>query len=304
VGLVSYVSCRGDLSNKYIISNNYISNIEENMSKIDWKMVDTTSLASQLVYMKGSKGEVKHKQIINWKNFPEALMFNIDDAQGFVARLDDTTVIISFRGTEPRIASDIIADLKTWQVDSETIGDVHSGFKQELDKLYPDVSKWVFGKNVSKKRDTIILTGHSLGAAMASICATRLNTEGYRVKLYTYGSPRVGDSDWATLFESDLDSELDHKCHACGQDTNKIEHYRFHNNQDLIPAIPPLGTFTHVGKLYYVNYTGEILTNTTFISRLIDRFKSMFRAIRKLERFDSMYDHNIKQYRRRVCKHV
>jgi len=274
------------------------------MSKIDWKMVDKTSLASDLVYMKGSKKEVKHKEIINWKSFPDALMLNIDEAQGFVSRLDDTHVIISFRGTEPKVASDIIADLKTWQVDSETIGEVHSGFKQELDKLWPDVSKWVFGRNVSKKRDTIILTGHSLGAAMASICATRLNSEGYKVVLYTYGSPRVGDSNWATLFESDLDAEFDHKCHACGQDTNKIEHYRFQNNQDLIPAIPPAGVFTHVGKLYYVDYEGKILTNTTFISRLIDRFRSMFRAIMKLERFDSMYDHNIKQYRKRVCKHV
>lgn len=274
------------------------------MSKIDWKIVDTTCLASQLVYMRGSKVDAKHKQIMNWRSFPNAMMLNKDEAQGFVARLDNTHVIISFRGTEPKVASDIIADLKVWQVDSETIGEVHSGFKQELDKLWPDVSNWVFGKSVSKKRDTIILTGHSLGAAMASICATRLNSEGYRVVLYTYGSPRVGDSDWATLFESELDTELDHKCHACGQDTNKIEHYRFQNNQDIICSFPPLGTFTHVGKLYYIDYIGKILTNTTFISRLIDRFRSMFKAIIKLERFDSMYDHNIKQYRKRVCKYV
>ena len=72
------------------------------------------------------------------------------------------------------------------------------------------------------------------------------------------------------------------------------------NNQDIICSIPPAVGFTHVGRLHYVDYRGKILTNTTFWMRLVDRIKSMSKAISKFERFDSIYDHNIKQYTRRI----
>jgi predicted lipase len=51
------------------------------------------------------------------------------------------------------------------------------------------------------------LTGHSLGAATATIAAVELVLKGYAVYLYNYGSPRVGNqyfSDYvASLFTGD-----------------------------------------------------------------------------------------------------
>ena len=53
----------------------------------------------------------------------------------------------------------------------------------------------------------IVVTGHSLGGAMATLCAARLgNSEeikklGALVSLISFGQPRVGDANFKTLFE-------------------------------------------------------------------------------------------------------
>ena len=49
----------------------------------------------------------------------------------------------------------------------------------------------------------LIITGHSLGGAMATICAKRLSEEYENVHcLYTYGSPRVGGRKFVKSFLS------------------------------------------------------------------------------------------------------
>lgn len=66
----------------------------------------------------------------------------------------------------------------------------------------------------------LYVTGHSLGGAMATICASRLSAQGMNVEgLYTYGSPRVGDGE----FVANL----------------KVNHFRFVNNNDAVPKVPP-----------------------------------------------------------------
>jgi triacylglycerol lipase len=43
------------------------------------------------------------------------------------------------------------------------------------------------------------VTGHSLGAALATLAAADFAKEGYQPVVYTMGSPRVGDRDWVKL---------------------------------------------------------------------------------------------------------
>ena len=49
--------------------------------------------------------------------------------------------MLAFRGTEPTSFGDILADIKAWPADSETQGNVHAGFKGEVDKLWPSITK-------------------------------------------------------------------------------------------------------------------------------------------------------------------
>lgn len=51
------------------------------------------------------------------------------------------------------------------------------------------------------------IIGHSMGSAMASICALDLKfTLGLKdVRVYTFGSPRVGNSVFATFFDDNVE---------------------------------------------------------------------------------------------------
>ena len=171
-----------------------------------------------------------------------------------------------------------IADIKAWPSESDTVGNVHSGFKGELDKIYPDISKWLKNKNKN-----LVITGHSLGAAMATLFASRQETKGYDVKLYTFGSPRVGNDEWAEQFAN-------------------IEAYRFVNNNDIVCTVPPFGYYTHVGELHYMSYTGKIMLGTTWYQRLHDKLRGRVRAWSKRQFFSGIYDHLGMRYIKKIKK--
>ena len=92
--------------------------------------------------------------------------------------------VIAFRGTEPKQFSDIAADLKAWKSKSKTEGKVHDGFYDEVNKVWSKITPLL------SKSKPLFITGHSLGGAMATIAASRL--EDQTECLYTFGSPRVG----------------------------------------------------------------------------------------------------------------
>jgi len=76
----------------------------------------------------------------------------------------------------------------------------------------------------------LYITGHSLGGAMATICASRMVARGIVVSgLYTFGSPRVGDAEFVAHLGT--------------------THFRFVNNNDIVTKAPPLMCgFRHHGQ--------------------------------------------------------
>ncbi len=251
----------------------------KNKAKINWKRAEFCSTLSSAVYFHGEALERKLKE--HRPTQYGILEFDNDGAEGCAFRYDRETVYVAFRGTEPTELSDILADIKAWPTESDTEGSVHAGFKGHLDKIYEDVHKYVYGRAVSKKRDTLVITGHSLGAAMATIFASRIRQSGYKVELYTYGSPRVGTTSWADQFKD-------------------IPSFRFVNNNDIVCQVPPFGLYHHVGQLHYMDYAGKILTDSTYWQRTWDKLRSTARAWSKLQLFDSLYDHEIPKYREKI----
>jgi len=73
---------------------------------------------------------------------------------------------------------------------------------------------------------SILFTGHSLGSALTTLAAVDAKLEGIlegrNVKVYAFGSPRVGNGDFAELYNSLLP-----------------EHYRIIHYKDLSTKIPP-----------------------------------------------------------------
>ena len=197
-------------------------------NNIDWMFAEVCANVCEYAYEDIATVE-KYLKEQNFK-FKKIKYFEVENAQGYGISFP-TYTMLAFRGTEPGSFKDILADIKAWPADSETEGNVHAGFKGEVDKLWPSITKWIKNKD-----DKFIITGHSLGAAMATIVTSRLVELGYKnVVLYTYGSPRVGDREWGKQFDN-------------------IEAYRFVNNNDIVCQVPPFGYYSHVGKLHYMTY--------------------------------------------------
>ena len=119
--------------------------------------------------------------------FPWAKLISKDGAEVLVAK-DRNDMWFAFRGTEPSKLNDVMADLKVVKNTAMAGGKVHGGFKQEVDDVWMDILEELEHNDQLKVRKDVYMTGHSLGAAMATISSTRYVPE----ELFTFGSPRVG----------------------------------------------------------------------------------------------------------------
>jgi triacylglycerol lipase len=204
--------------------------------------------------------------------FPEIRFYDRDGAQAYIFANDDDAVV-TCRGTEPHDWNDVRADLDLGTAVAESVGWVHRGFKREVDDLWPRLEQAL----VSNTR-TLWFTGHSLGGAMAAICAGRCRLSYIRSNpraLYTFGSPRIGSRRYVNYVQ--------------------MEAYRWVNNNDVVPRVPPawLG-FRHKGQEVYLNAYGKIRRITGW-QRVKDRWRGFVRGLRE-RRLDHFADHSIGQY--------
>lgn len=131
--------------------------------------------------------------------------------QGYLAG-NDQFAILAFRGTEADDPVDVIDDadlVPVPELDYRPDGVApdfalalpafaHQGFKRALNRVWEGVRQCVTDYRRSHPGAEICFTGHSLGAALAVLSASRLADE--KVSLYTFGCPRVGNQqlcDWA-----------------------------------------------------------------------------------------------------------
>ena len=245
-----------------------------NTKEVDWAVTELcANLCNEAYYDK-----VKMIAYLKENNikYSSVKFFTNDSAQGYGIVMSDR-IVIALRGTEPTQAKDMLADIKTWPSESDTVGKVHAGFKAEIDKLYPAITKWLKPKGNKK----LIITGHSLGAAMATILASRLKPTSPDLVLYTFGCPRTGNKEWGVQFAN-------------------IEAYRFVNNNDIIPQVPMLGYYRHVGELNYITYDFKILTDLTWWQRFVDKVKGKLKAWSKFQWFDGIYDHLSSNYIKKI----
>ena len=234
----------------------------------------------RLIFAKFSKyaylNLVEARAAAKTEGFKNTEFVDIDGAQAYIF-YNKTDLIIACRGTQPGEMNDIYADLQVFQADSVTGNKIHQGFKEEVDKIYEKVESIVSRRGLAKK---IWCCGHSLGGAMATILAQRLEFKGgYDVDtLYTYGSPRAG----GPKFRAWCDKHLNHQ--------------RFVNNNDVVPCVPTFFRWRHSGKCHYIKSTGEVTNLGRWSSeRIRDKGWSLLKTIFK-GRFDLVSDHNIDDY--------
>src|SRR5262245_45807755 len=102
--------------------------------------------------------------------FPEAELVDNDGSQAYRFR-NEHDVVLACRGTQPTEWNDIQADANAVMAVVGTIGNVHSGFNREVDDLWP-----LLEDLLKENTQPVWFCGHSLGGAMATICAYRCKT--------------------------------------------------------------------------------------------------------------------------------
>ena len=232
------------------------------------------SYLSKLVY----SGEALVKSSCDTFGYEKFKWFDKGGTQCFVAWDKETnTVIICFRGTEPTELSDLLADLRAWPKRAQEKGRVHSGFANALNLVYSEIVEYLDAQQFDDDC-RITCTGHSLGAALATIMASRLDAN----ELYTFGSPRIGNRAFVKEMNND-----------------GIKHYRFVNNNDIVTKVPFPIRFVHHGELVYINHHGNIRKMSPW-QRFKDQWRGRMRALAKGQPFDGIFDHSMDLYYQKV----
>ena len=103
--------------------------------------------------------------------------------------------IVTFRGTQPDAWEDLFSDVLLKAVPWD-VGHVHQGFGKALEPVWKPLEAAL--NNLSDR--PVWFTGHSLGAALATLAAFRRGSRAAGV--CTFGSPRVGNGVLAGHFDS------------------------------------------------------------------------------------------------------
>ncbi len=241
---------------------------------------DTTKYRPENAYALGRAADLAYENagkvaaVTTAWGFPKSQYFNRKDTQAFLAG-NDKAVILAFRGTEPK-------DLHDWMTDADVDlvpdpwGQVHDGFSRALTYIWRDVLTAL--PAFQNKGQSLWVTGHSLGAALATLAVAKLRQEDKPVYgLYTYGQPRTGDRDFANRFNADFQSRA----------------FRIVNQEDIVTRVPMrLMSYSHVGTYLYLNAKGEITDDMASWYRFLDCIEAAVPDLLDMK-LDALADHSM-----------
>lgn len=135
--------------------------------------------------------------------------------------------VVALKGTSN--GYDALTDLNAGIKRFHTGGQVHQGFYYSFVSFLPQLESFI--RELPLSVHTIHCVGHSLGGALATLSADWLASNcGKVIRLYTYGSPRVGFSHFAG---------------GCKRRINEHNIYRVYHHSDPVPMVPTW-PFVHV----------------------------------------------------------
>ncbi|KAI3891520.1 hypothetical protein MKX03_029043 [Papaver bracteatum] len=190
---------------------------------------------------------------------------------------DPELIVVAFRGTEPFGLEAWSSDIDISWYDFLGIGKVHGGFMKSLglqkglgwphDLSQPENDKRMFAYYTLREKLTdilrknekakVIVTGHSLGGALAVVFPTVLafHKEDWMLEriegIYTFGQPRIGDDKTGEFVKEQFR-------------INGIKYFRYVYCNDIVPRVPfdnKSLLYKHFGTCLYLNslYHGKVV---------------------------------------------
>lgn len=259
-----------------------------------WKKQNPADYVVDVIKQWLREGNQKHSIDIT-EHFKYFLDY-VTDTQAFIFRKGRHIVLV-FRGSQQ------VADWKTnfsfrlrkfavsspKQSDAIPTGEVHRGFQAAWESIERRV---IFQLKEWWQSDTLFwVTGHSLGGALAALASASLEYQGFTVSgLYTFGQPRVGDWKFAQVVNARMGDRM----------------FRYVNNNDIVPLIPPqfnilnpTRLYGHMGQFRYFNVRGKLQKNSWLAQRWGDRFLGFILSIRQ-PGADIISDHMMEFYVRHL----
>jgi hypothetical protein len=240
------------------------------MAQLDYERFEDRGKTRDLLLAKLKGGGFK---LIGEFNDPKT------DTQAFLVSNGEYAVL-AFRGTEVTKKKDIVTDVRASKV-SIIEGRVHRGFLDAYNSIRVDILKAL--KKVLGL--PLYITGHSLGAALATVATNYLENEvvgGAPMRdqiaaCYTFGSPRVGNKQYDKEFKSAI--------------------YRIVNTTDIVTVVPLLAMgYLHIGDVRFLELgMGNIRRGIPIFQRIFFFIMGIFRLFGPL-----VGDHAIALYRKKL----
>ena len=167
---------------------------------------------------------------IGFVDAPLGYATGLDRINAALIGMADDGLIVAFRGTLPLTGPDIARSVLDWiaDVDAPLVNDadfpgqVHQGFRDALQELWPDVGPAITAAAQADK--PIFVTGHSKGGALANLAAMRIHAAlpAAQIVVCTFAAARSGDAAYAAAYANQIPDST-----------------RYEYPDDLVPHLPP-----------------------------------------------------------------
>lgn len=228
---------------------------------------------------------IKHMKIYKVFNFTDWLVVG----SGFIAlEPESERIYVVFRGTSS--TQDWISNFEfihskyeplvhaqedDFDVESEEYCEgctIHKGFNTFIRSNAEEIVNEVVKLKEKLPHYSVVVTGHSLGAALATLTGVEFRLLGYDTLVVTLGGPKVGNSNFVdfvdTLFDTEYAERHIRKYHSF--DTLLSGLIRATHIHDLIPMLPPTSHYKQCGYQYYLSAKGPQQSPGTMIRRGTD----------------------------------
>ena len=168
--------------------------------------------------------------------------------------------VLAFRGTTSDFRN-ILTDIEIRFYHDRTGAKTARGFTEAFSLVEDDVTQAISGLDPGLP---LYITGHSLGGALAALASARLRPSDRIAACYTFGCPRVGDTEFA-------------------EQLWRVPVYRLVHASDIVPRLPFAFGYCHAGDLRYIKSSGRLIetpnslaTSLAFAYTFVTRGKKVF----------------------------